>query len=168
MRLSTTSLTAKTKYFCAAGGILLITLAVASLYVGKYPLSMEKLLAGDDMQWRVFLTLRLSRTLVGVIGGFALGVAGFVYQTVFRNPLASPDIIGVSSGASAGAAAGAAIGSVIPVLGTAIGALTGGILGALTGGASGMASGEAIGSAMDRRHNKRLYRCRKCGKLFAY
>jgi iron complex transport system permease protein len=50
--------------------------------------------------------LRLSRTLVGVIGGFALGVAGFVYQTVFRNPLASPDIIGVSSGASAGAAAG--------------------------------------------------------------
>ena len=84
----------------------MIALAAASLFVGKYPLSMEKLLAGDDMQWRVFLTLRLSRTVVGVIGGFALGVAGFVYQTVFRNPLASPDIIGVSSGASAGAAAG--------------------------------------------------------------
>ena len=58
------------------------------------------------MQWRVFLTLRCSRTFVGIIGGFALGVAGFVYQTVFRNPLASPDIIGVSSGAAAGAAAG--------------------------------------------------------------
>ena len=43
---------------------------------------------------------------MGVVGGFALGVAGFVYQTVFGNPLASPDIIGVSSGASAGAAAG--------------------------------------------------------------
>ena len=106
MKPSTTSLTAKTKYFCAAGGIFLITLAAASLFVGKYPLSMQQLLAGDEMQWRVFLTLRLSRTLVGVIGGFALGVAGFVYQTVFRNPLASPDIIGVSSGASAGAAAG--------------------------------------------------------------
>ena len=39
-------------------------------------------------------------------GGFVLGVAGFVYQTVFKNPLASPDIIGVSSGASAGAAFG--------------------------------------------------------------
>ena len=84
----------------------MIALAVASLFVGKYPLSIEKLLAGNEMQWRVFLTLRLSRTVVGVIGGFALGVAGFVYQTVFRNPLASPDIIGVSSGASAGAAAG--------------------------------------------------------------
>ena len=100
------SLTAKTKYYCAAGATILIALAVASLFVGKYPLSMEKLLAGDQMQWRVFLTLRLSRTVVGMIGGFALGVAGFVYQTVFRNPLASPDIIGVSSGASAGAAAG--------------------------------------------------------------
>lgn len=43
---------------------------------------------------------------MGLLGGFALGVSGFVYQTVFRNPLASPDIIGVSSGASAGAAAG--------------------------------------------------------------
>ena len=84
----------------------MMVLAVAGLFVGKYPLSMQQLLAGDAMQWRVFLTLRCSRTLVGVIGGFALGVSGFVYQTVFGNPLASPDIMGVSSGASAGAAAG--------------------------------------------------------------
>ena len=106
MKLSTNSLTAKSKYCCLSGGGLVILLAMVSLFVGKYPLSLEKLLSGDTMQWRVFLTLRCSRTLVGVIGGFALGVAGFVYQTVFRNPLASPDIIGVSSGASAGAAAG--------------------------------------------------------------
>lgn len=85
---------------------MLIALAVVGLFVGKYPLSLEKLYAGDALQWRVFLTLRCSRTLVGVIGGFVLGVTGYVYQTVFRNPLASPDIIGVSSGASAGAAAG--------------------------------------------------------------
>lgn len=84
----------------------MVALAAASLFIGKYPLSMQQLAAGDSMQWRVFLTLRCSRTVVGVIGGFALGVAGFVYQTVFGNPLASPDIIGVSSGASAGAAAG--------------------------------------------------------------
>lgn len=85
---------------------MLTVLAVAGLFVGKYPLSIDKILAGDSLQWRVFLTLRLSRTVVGVIGGFSLGVAGIVYQTVFRNSLASPDIIGVSSGASAGAAAG--------------------------------------------------------------
>ena len=91
---------------CVLGTILLIALGCAGLFVGKYPLSLAKLLAGDPLQMRVFLTLRVSRTVVGIIGGIALGVAGFVYQTVFRNPLASPDIIGVSSGASAGAAAG--------------------------------------------------------------
>ena len=85
---------------------MLAALAAISLFVGKFPLTLQALLAGNQMQVRVFLTLRLSRMLVGVIGGFALGVSGFVYQTVFRNPLASPDIIGVSSGASTGAAAG--------------------------------------------------------------
>ena len=57
-----------------------------------------------------FFTLRASRAVIGAIGGFVLRVTGFVYQTVFRNPLASPDIIGASSGASVGAAFG------IPVL----------------------------------------------------
>lgn len=106
MRPSMTSLVTKTKYYCITAAILLVTLGAVSLFVGKYPLSLELLSAGDQLQWRVFLTLRCSRALVGIVGGFALGVAGFVYQTVFRNPLASPDIIGVSSGASAGAAAG--------------------------------------------------------------
>ena len=101
-----TSYTLKIKILWAVGSLLLAILAVASLFTGKYPLSFEKLLAGDELQLRVFWTLRVSRTLAGVIGGFALGTAGFVYQTVFRNPLASPDVIGVASGASAGAAAG--------------------------------------------------------------
>ena len=106
MKPSITSHTVRNNRYLIAGVIFMLTLAVSGLFVGKYPLSMEKLLRGDLMQWRVFLTLRLSRTAVGIVGGFALGVSGFVYQTVFRNPLASPDIIGVSSGASAGAAAG--------------------------------------------------------------
>ncbi len=101
-----TLFTVKNKGICTAGVILLIVLAAVSLFVGKYPLKLSGILAGEEMQVRIFLTLRLSRTIVGVVGGFALGTAGFVYQTVFRNPLASPDIIGVSSGASAGAAAG--------------------------------------------------------------
>ena len=91
---------------CTVAGVLLAVLGLCSLFVGKYPLTVEGLLAGDDMQVRVFWTLRFTRMLVGVLGGFALGASGFVYQTVFRNPLASPDVIGVSSGASAGAAAG--------------------------------------------------------------
>lgn len=88
------------------GILTVVVLAAISLYVGKFPLEISELLAGNELHWKVFVNLRLSRTLVGLWGGFALGVTGFVYQTLFRNPLAAPDIIGVSSGASAGAAAG--------------------------------------------------------------
>lgn len=84
--------------------LLLLAACAVSLLAGKYPLSLEKILAGDAMQLQVLLTLRIPRTLMAVLGGFALGAAGFVFQTVFRNPLAAPDMIGVSSGASAGAA----------------------------------------------------------------
>lgn len=88
------------------GVIVLITLFCFSLFIGKFPLSLTKILEGDEFQTNVFWTLRFSRALVGIVGGFSLGIAGFVYQTIFRNPLAAPDIIGVSSGASAGAAFG--------------------------------------------------------------
>lgn len=98
--------TQRNNIFVIAGVLILAALTLLSLFVGKYPLSLSLLLAGDPMQRKVFWTLRLSRTVTAVVGGFALGISGFVYQTVFRNPLASPDIIGVSSGASAGAAAG--------------------------------------------------------------
>jgi len=108
MKLSLTSPTVrrKTELLCASAFIALALLAFAGLFVGKYPLTLEGILIGEEQQVRVFWTLRFSRTVMGVFGGFLLGISGFVYQTVFRNPLASPDIIGVSSGASAGAAAG--------------------------------------------------------------
>ena len=75
-----------------------------SLSLGRYPITLSGLLAGEEMTVRTFTLLRLPRAVMALLGGFGLGVAGFVYQTVFRNPLASPDIIGVSSGASVGAA----------------------------------------------------------------
>lgn len=82
----------------------LVLLFLLSLTVGKYPITLSNIMAGDEATIRVFLTLRLPRTIMGIAGGLGLGVAGMVYQTVFTNPLASPDIIGVSSGASVGAA----------------------------------------------------------------
>lgn len=91
---------------CLLAGCLLLMLAGGSLFVGKFPLSIVGILHDEPMQRKVFFTLRLARVEVAVVGGFLLGICGFVYQTVFRNPLASPDVIGVSSGASAGAAAG--------------------------------------------------------------
>ena len=90
---------------CLLGAALCVfmTFGVA-LALGRYPITPAALLAGDAMAVRTFTVLRLPRAVMALIGGFGLGAAGFVYQTVFRNPLASPDIIGVSSGASVGAA----------------------------------------------------------------
>lgn len=86
--------------------LVVAALSFLSLMVGKYPLTLSLLLHGDPQAVRVFLTLRIPRTCMALFGGFGLGIAGYVFQTIFRNPLASPDIIGVSSGASAGAAFG--------------------------------------------------------------
>ena len=71
----------------------LVIAFVSALTTGKYPISLADLCAGEPMAVRTFPILRLPRALMGLVGGFGLGVAGFVYQTVFRNPLASPDII---------------------------------------------------------------------------
>ena len=106
MRNSTTLSIRRNRTYLLIGVIVLIALFFASLFIGKYPLSLSGVLGGDPYQLKIFRTLRFSRTIVGLVGGFALGVAGFVFQMLFRNPLASPDIIGVSSGASAGAAFG--------------------------------------------------------------
>ena len=84
--------------------ILLMVVVLISLLSGKYQLSLTEILSANEEQLRVFLTLRLPRTLMALAAGFALGAAGMVYQTVFQNSLASPDMIGVTSGASAGAA----------------------------------------------------------------
>ncbi len=94
----------KMKIWLVAISVLVVLCFIGSLFVGKYPLTLENIMAGDEQSLRVFWTLRFPRTCMAVIGGFGLGIVGMVYQTVLRNPLASPDIIGVSSGASAGAA----------------------------------------------------------------
>lgn len=103
-RLSITTGKKHFRVYCAMAALLLIAEGLFSLFIGKYPLTAEVLLSGQAQAIRVFLTLRLPRTMMAMLGGFGLGVAGNAFQTVFRNPLAAPDMIGVSSGASAGAA----------------------------------------------------------------
>lgn len=94
------------------GAAILLTAALAllSVRVGSYPLSTGQILdilsgglAGSTPA-HVLWSLRLPRVGMGLLAGWALGMAGGVYQTVFRNPLASPDLTGVASGASFGAA----------------------------------------------------------------
>ncbi|WP_093838198.1 FecCD family ABC transporter permease [Streptomyces aidingensis] len=58
---------------------------------------------GEDRSRIVVMRLRLPRSLVGALVGAALGLAGAVIQGIARNPLASPDILGVTTGAGVGA-----------------------------------------------------------------
>ena len=106
---------------------------IASICIGNFPITLKEIIAiltGGEvstMTRNVFFTLRLPRACMGLMAGAGLGVAGSVYQMIFRNPLASPDIIGVSSGANLGAAI--AIVSVgIGIGGIAIGAFASGLL----------------------------------------
>ena len=115
--------------------LLLLAVLVWSVITGKYPLTLKSLLSGDTMSIMVFKRLRLPRALMGVIGGFGLSISGYIYQLIFKNPLASPDIVGVSSGASAGAAlAIVAVSASVPVISISafIGAVTALIITLLT------------------------------------
>ncbi len=111
----------KQKKFWVLTGILLGTV-VLSLCIGRYPLTLQnlwKILTGVEkgMGERVFLQIRLPRTFLVLICGAALSVSGMVYQHIFRNPLVSPDVLGVTSGASAGAALAILFGGTAAVIG---------------------------------------------------
>ena len=91
----------------------LTVLAVASfavtLMVGKtfYPPSdVLRVVLGENVPGASFTVgrLRLPRAVLAVVAGICFGLGGITFQTMLRNPLASPDIIGISSGASAAAA----------------------------------------------------------------
>jgi iron complex transport system permease protein len=86
-------------------------LAVLGLAVGpvRVPLAdtMRVLIGAEasDPRWQVIVaTMRLPRVLTALAAGVGLGVAGLQMQTLFRNPLAEPYVLGVSSGASLGVA----------------------------------------------------------------
>lgn len=83
-----------------------IILFVFSLSMGSSsisPWAVLKALTGTGEQDFILHQLRLPRVLLAFMVGAALGVAGAILQAVVRNPLASPDIIGITAGASAGA-----------------------------------------------------------------
>lgn len=93
-----------------AGVLALLAVVVLALNLGDVPLTPADIArvllgGGDATQEFVLLRLRLPRVAVGVLAGLGFGVAGAVFQTVLRNPLASPDILGVAGGASAAAVA---------------------------------------------------------------
>lgn len=89
----------------------LTVLGVVSMGVGRYPVSPVALLTwlgggrgADDNVPLVMLAIRLPRLVAAIAAGGALAISGAAYQGLFRNPMVSPDILGVSSGSGFGAA----------------------------------------------------------------
>ncbi len=92
--------------------LILVVLAMAvffvTLMVGQTfypPGEVLGVIFGQDVPGASFTVgeLRLPRATMGLLAGIAFGIAGVTFQTMLRNPLAAPDIIGISSGASAAA-----------------------------------------------------------------
>lgn len=90
----------------------ILVLFAAALLLGDYPLTLPDILralaspiTGEKVPGAGFivLTVRLPRALLALASGAAFGLSGALFKSLLRNPLASPDIIGISTGASAAA-----------------------------------------------------------------
>lgn len=82
--------------------ILLLILMIYSANSGALKLSFIQLMnmSFDDPLWNIWCNIRLPRIILAIIVGMALASAGAVMQGLFRNPLADPGLLGISSGAS--------------------------------------------------------------------
>ena len=97
-------------------GIILIFCIIFSIVLGRYPIKIKEVIGillsrfhPIEEFWTegmeiVLFNIRLPRIALGCMVGCCLSVAGASYQGVFQNPMASPDILGASSGAALGAA----------------------------------------------------------------
>ena len=94
-------------------GLVLLAAILLSFWIGYFPLTPVEVVRAflsrftdqtglRDQAVTIFWNIRLPRILSAVLIGASLSVAGATYQGMFRNPLVSPDILGVSSGASLG------------------------------------------------------------------
>ena len=88
--------------------LLLVGAGIASLFLGTVPLSPARIIAGltghgDAITDAILFGLRMPRTILGLMIGAVLGLAGAALQGYLRNPLAEPSALGVSNGAALGA-----------------------------------------------------------------
>lgn len=86
----------------------LVAAVVVSTALGEFLVPLDRIVPaimgrGDEGAVFIVRSIRLPRVLVGVLVGLALGYSGAIFQSMVRNPLASPDILGVTAGASAAA-----------------------------------------------------------------
>lgn len=100
---------------CAALAAAVFLLFCWGVSLGDYPIGLPDVVkaltgAGDPGTVLVVRELRLPRALTGLLVGIAFGISGALYQTMTRNPLASPDMIGLTEGAGTAVVAGIVLG----------------------------------------------------------
>ena len=108
--------------------LLVLAAALAAAMLGCSMLGVVHF--GWDEMWQssIFWNLRAPRIVLSVLVGAALSVCGAAYQSVFRNPLTDPYVLGISSGASVGAAIAILVGLEAYMLGVGACALVTGLL----------------------------------------
>ena len=123
------------RYLFTVLGTILATLAVGAFAItqGEYPLALDQIVGaflgeGGDGIRRIVLDGRLPRILFAVLAGAGLAISGAIFQSITRNPLGSPDIIGFTTGAYTGALLVLLFAGQVGTFGTALGALLGGLL----------------------------------------
>ncbi|WP_206184453.1 FecCD family ABC transporter permease [Thermoactinospora rubra] len=126
-----------------AAGIGLGALGLAGLCLGTPFVAPQDLLTGDAVAGVVVWELRVPRVLVGLAGGAAIGAAGLLLQESLRNPLAVPEMIGVSTGAAL--AVGVCVVWALPVPFPLYPVM--GLLGAVAGGLLTLAAARAARTA---------------------
>lgn len=113
-------------------GLLTAALFVCDISFGSVRLPFGALFTDNALYREIIYNFRLPKALTAVITGASISVAGLLMQTLFRNPLAGPYVLGVSSGASLGVAVYLLAGTLLP---TAIAQSGWGLVGAATIGA---------------------------------
>ncbi|GAB2926856.1 FecCD family ABC transporter permease [Nonomuraea fastidiosa] len=118
----------------AAAAFLVFCLSIA---LGDFPIALPQVVAtlfgqGERVDEFVVLELRMPRALAGLVVGVVLGVSGAITQSIARNPLASPDVLGITGGASMVAVflvtvTGGAASAIAGTVGLPAAALTGGL-----------------------------------------
>ncbi|MGP3966612.1 FecCD family ABC transporter permease [Streptomyces sp. 6N223] len=110
----------------AVFGLFLLGLSIGDVSIPVADVLRALAGTGDVGTWLVVHEFRLPRALAGLLVGVAFGMSGAIFQTITRNPLASPDMIGITQGAAA-----AVVGGIVLGWGSGLGTQTLGLLGGL-------------------------------------
>ncbi|GAB3596386.1 iron chelate uptake ABC transporter family permease subunit [Angustibacter peucedani] len=121
----------RTRLVLGALTVLVCAAAAVDVLLGTYTVTvadLARILGGEQIPGATFVVLedKLPRVATALGVGVAFGVSGTVFQTMLRNPLASPDVIGISAGASA-----SAVFAIVVLGATGLGVSTSALVGAL-------------------------------------